>query len=167
MGMMAMLQLHHGDRDAAREWYARLTRRAEVDPRMARLFADGPTFLGVIPAISFDDSTWIDGIAAAIPRDPAQALSAQATIVLARSNLAADSAASAHAVLRLYESFTRVGAGALPSVAILAAEDVLRRGVTLGPAWHAPLAAARAFSEAARAPWYLAKLDELEAKIRD
>jgi hypothetical protein len=61
--------------------------------------------------------------------------------------------------------FADRGIGALPSPAILAAELLIRRRVPLGPEWRQPLAMARAFSEQARVPWYLAKLDELEAKI--
>ncbi|HUG55822.1 MAG TPA: hypothetical protein VMJ92_01995, partial [Candidatus Limnocylindrales bacterium] len=165
--MMAMFHLHARDKARAAQWFGLLTERADKDPGVARVIASGPALLVVLGARHLDDRGWLDRIATAIPEDPVPAEFGRVSLELGRALFALDSDACARAVVEQHESLGLRGWGAFPTGAILAAEALLDRAVALGPAWRRPFAEARAFSERARAPWYLARLDELEAKIRD
>lgn len=165
--VMAMFHQHAGSRGGVAEWVGILTERAQRDPGVARVLASGPALLAVLAAAPLGDRLWLDRIEGALPEDPDSAAFGRAALAIGRSVFALDDEACAQAVLAQYAIFAHRGWGAFPTAAILASEVLLDREVALGPAWRRPFAEARAFSELARAPWYVAKLDELEAKIRD
>lgn len=164
--VMAMLHLHAGSRDRVAEWVGILAERAEHDPGVARTLASGPALPAVLAAASLGDHHLLDRIEAAMPEDPGAAAFGRAALAIGRAIFALDSDGCARAVAAQHDVLAVSGWGAFPA-AILAAETLLDRRVALGPAWRRPFAEARAFSERARAPWYLSKLDELESKIRD
>ncbi|HUG06024.1 MAG TPA: AAA family ATPase, partial [Candidatus Limnocylindria bacterium] len=166
-GNMGVFHLHARSKDHAAEWFRILTARAEADPGVARVLAFGPAFFAIALAAGFDDETWLDRLEDALPEDPGAAEFGRTALATGRAIFALDGEACARAVAAQHEAMASRGWGAFATPAILAAEAVLDRGVTLGPTWRAPFAASREFSVRARAPWYLAKLDELEAKIRD
>jgi class 3 adenylate cyclase len=167
VAVMAFFHIHLDQREEARRWFQLLSDRAAADPGIARVLAGGPGFAPVYLAAYFDAPEWLERITEAKPKDPVQAEQADLTLAVGRALFAVDAPACARAVAELLEHLTRLGAGPFPSLAIVAAEELLRRGAVLGPEWRRPFAEARAFSERARAPWYLAKLEELEAQIRD
>lgn len=54
----------------------------------------------------------------------------------------------------------------VPSLLVFGRE-LLRQGHALGPEWRAPIAQPRAYLERARATWFLVRLEELAAAVRD
>lgn len=165
--VMASLYLHQGNRENAKAWFDRFTARSTEDPGALRVIAAGPTVLGAVLAATFDEPEWLDRLDAARPEDPLQAEVGSLGIDIGRAVHGRDPVRAAEIVSALQQLQFERGGGALPSMPIVVATELLHRGASLGPTWRAPLARARDFSERARAPWYLAKLDELEAAIRE
>ncbi|HEX4743111.1 MAG TPA: hypothetical protein VFW12_00405, partial [Candidatus Limnocylindria bacterium] len=149
------------ERAECETWMRELRGRAERDPGVLRLLAQGPVHLAAGAAAYLGDRGLVDLLGPAVPADE-DGEGPRLLLAAASAFFARDAAECGRATTRYNEFMQSKRFGYRPSP-LLFARELRRAGVPLGPEWREPLARMRDHLERARADWLLAELAKIEA----
>lgn len=158
-----------GDVAAAASWLERLRAYLGESPRRhaALTFRLADTAVLMLAALRCDQPAWLDRIDASV-RARAAPIGPWGLALTAagRAVLAGDNGACIDHVSSFYDGRLRQAEEATSVELVIGVlREAERRAVPLGPAWSPLILRCRAFSERAKATWYLGELDRLTALV--
>jgi len=162
-----LLNVLRGEHATASEWLDVLGSRSATDTGQlegASLVSFWTSMILTTILVRRRDE-WIARIEEHLAPDPDMRRGSELDCLAARAIVAGDATACARALKELDEFGHRRGTDAMAFAVIGFARAAEARGVALTAEWRSVVAAARAFSERARADWFLGELDRIEAAI--